>query len=129
MTSNPTVVFPRAKEVVLENLEVPRPKPGEVLIQTECTMISIGTEMTAFAGEYPKGSAWEKHFNFPYYPGYNNIGVVVQTGEGVSPSLKGKKLAPGGGTPPMSRSRRSISSHCRSRSLWSMPCSLPWPKS
>ena len=92
MTSNPTVVFPRAKEVVLENLEIPRPNPGEVLIRTECTMISIGTEMTAFAGEYPKGSAWEKHFTYPYYPGYNNIGEVVQVGEGVSPSLKGKKF-------------------------------------
>ena len=92
MTKNPTVVFPRAKEIVIENLEMPQPKPGEVLIKTECTMISIGTEMTALIGEYPKGSTWEKHFNYPYYPGYNNIGTVVQVGEGVSRELIGKKF-------------------------------------
>jgi len=92
MKKNPTIVFPRAKEVTLETREIPQPKPGEVLLKTECTMISIGTEMTAFSGEYPKGSAWEKHFNYPFYPGYNNIGVVVGTGEGVSPELIGKKF-------------------------------------
>lgn len=91
MTKNPTVVFPSAKDVALENLEVPPLKPGEVLLKSQCTLISIGTEMTAFAGEYPKGSTWDRHFQYPYYPGYNNIGVVMKTGEGVSQSLVGKK--------------------------------------
>jgi len=92
MTKNPTVVFPRAKEVAIEDREVPQPKPGEVLLKTDCTMISIGTEMTAFSGDHPKGSTWEKHFIYPYFPGYNNIGIVVKTGEGVSPTLAGKRF-------------------------------------
>ncbi len=39
-------------------------------------MISIGTEMTALCGEFPKGTNWKKFFSCPYYPGYNNIGTV-----------------------------------------------------
>jgi 2-desacetyl-2-hydroxyethyl bacteriochlorophyllide A dehydrogenase len=93
MSKNPTVVFPQAKKATLENREIPRPKAGEVLLKTKCTMISIGTEMTAYSGEYPKGSSWEKHFSYPFFPGYNNIGIVEETGEGVDSSLIGKTFA------------------------------------
>ena len=56
-------------------------------------MVGTGTEMTAFMGEYLPGSVWEKHFKYPYYPGYNNIGTVVETGNGTDQELLGKKFA------------------------------------
>lgn len=95
MRKNPTIVFPEPKKTVIEELEIPAPGPGEVLIKSSRTMISIGTEMTAFCGEFPKGSNWEKFFSCPYYPGYNNIGTVVELGAGVDKSMLGKKLATG----------------------------------
>ena len=97
MRTNPTVVFPEAKRAVVEELEIPRPGPGQVLLKSSRTMISIGTEMTAFCGDFPPGSTWEKFFGCPYYPGYNNIGVVVEVGPGVDKALLGKRLATGGG--------------------------------
>jgi len=93
MKRNPTVIFPEAKKAVIEALDIPHPGEGEVLIKSACTMISTGTEMTAFMGEYLPGSVWEKHFKFPYHPGYNNIGTVIETGKGVPQELIGKKFA------------------------------------
>ena len=96
MGKNPTIVFPEPKKAVIEELDIPRPKSGEVLLKSSRTMISIGTEMTAFCGEYPPNSNWEKFFKCPYYPGYNNIGVVVDAGPGVDRSVIGKRLASSG---------------------------------
>ncbi len=95
MTDNPTIIFPESGKAIIENLTVPKPGPGEVLIKTLRTMISIGTEMTAFCGEFPAGTNWERFFSCPYYPGYNNIGVVVETGPGVDKTMLGRKLATG----------------------------------
>ena len=93
MTNNLSVVFPKAKLASLEELFLSHPGEGEVLIKTSCSMVSIGTEMTAFVGEYLPGSVWEKHFKYPYYPGYNNIGTVVETGPGTDKGLVGEKFA------------------------------------
>jgi threonine dehydrogenase-like Zn-dependent dehydrogenase len=93
MKKNPTVVFPEAQNAVIEELDIPWPGQGEVLIKSNCTMVSAGTEMTAFVGQYPPDSIWEKYFTFPYYPGYNNIGTVVETGNGTDKGLLGRKFA------------------------------------
>lgn len=93
MEKNPTIVFPEPKKAVIEEMDIPKPKTGEVLLKSRRTMISIGTEMTAFGGEFPPNSNWEKFFKCPYYPGYNNIGTVVDVGAGVDRSLIGRRLA------------------------------------
>jgi len=93
MNANPTVVFPEAKRAHIEELPMPHPGASEVLIKTSCSLISTGTEMTAFQGEHLPGSVWEEHFKFPYHPGYNNIGTVVETGAGADKNLLGKKFA------------------------------------
>lgn len=97
MKKNPTVFFPKAKQAVVKELDMPKPGPGQVLLKSSRTMISIGTEMTAFCGDFPAGSNWEKFFNCPYYPGYNNIGVVIEVGPGMDKKLLGKRLATSGG--------------------------------
>ncbi|KKR04717.1 MAG: Alcohol dehydrogenase zinc-binding domain protein [Candidatus Uhrbacteria bacterium GW2011_GWF2_39_13] len=96
MKKNPSIVFPEPGKAVIEELDMPLPGAGQVLIKSSRTMVSIGTEMTAFCGEFPMGSNWEKFFSCPYYPGYNNIGTVVELGQGVDKSMLGKKLATGG---------------------------------
>jgi 2-desacetyl-2-hydroxyethyl bacteriochlorophyllide A dehydrogenase len=93
---NPVIFFPEPKKAVIKNSDVPKPEVGQVLIKTSKTLISIGTEMTAFSGEFPEGSSWEKFFNCPYYPGYNNIGTVVDVGERVDKSYLGKRFATNG---------------------------------
>jgi NADPH-dependent curcumin reductase CurA len=50
---NPTIVFTKPQEVVLEDREIPSPKEGEVLIKTIRSLISIGTELTILSVKFP----------------------------------------------------------------------------
>jgi len=44
--TNPTVVFPEAGEVVVDDREKPTPDADEVLVETDLTLVSTGTELT-----------------------------------------------------------------------------------
>ena len=57
--------------------------PGHVLLKTECTLISPGTEFACLNGTDPSGA------NFPKTLGYSAVAKVVKTGEQV------KSLQPG----------------------------------
>ena len=93
MTDNPTIVFPAANQVVIENHPRPSPGPGQLLLKTRCTLISTGTELTLLGGAHEPGSAWAQGGGFPVTPGYNNISEVVAAGEGVPPTWIGKRVA------------------------------------
>lgn len=94
MDKNPTIVFTRPGEVIIENQEIPSPQEGQLLIKTVKTLISTGTELTILKSKnIPEGSAWAQYGKFPFEPGYNNIGVVVETGKGVEKDWIGKKVA------------------------------------
>jgi len=90
---NPTVVFKKPKEVVIEDRIKPQLGDGEVLIKTKCTLISTGTELTVLSGDFPKNSSWAEYGKYPFVPGYSNIGVVVEVGNGVDKSWLGVRVA------------------------------------
>jgi len=93
METNQAVVFKAPKQAEIQDVPMPVPKAGEVIIRTRCTLISTGTELTVFEGAFPKNSEWDKSVKFPHIPGYNNVGEVVSTGAGVDPGLVGKRFA------------------------------------
>jgi len=81
-TGNETVVFPEPRSVVVEDRSCPDPGPGEVLVETDCSLVSTGTELTILSGEYPEESQWDAYGQYPFVPGYNNVGRVVAVGDG-----------------------------------------------
>jgi threonine dehydrogenase-like Zn-dependent dehydrogenase len=89
---NPTVVFPQPGEVVLENRAIPEPTPGHVRIRTRLSLISTGTELTMFRGQFDADSGWAR-YPYPCTPGYDNVGDIDAVGEGVDPSLIGQRVA------------------------------------
>lgn len=93
MASNPTLVFVAPRRVVVEDRPAPEPKAGEVLIRTHCTQISIGTELSVLEGDTPGGEVWQEMRQYPYLPGYSNVGKVVAAGAGVSEELVGKRVS------------------------------------
>ena len=77
------VVCPEAGRFELETVDLPPPGQGQVLLRTEYTAVSPGTER-----------AWSLHepntpVRFPYHPGYCHVGRVIEVGPGV------RELAPG----------------------------------
>ena len=97
MAENPTVVFTGPRQVEVEDRPVPKPGAGEVLIRAHCSLVSIGTELSVLDGESPSGEGWKSLRKYPYVPGYDNVGVVIDVGEDVDPGWMSKRIASWGG--------------------------------
>jgi 2-desacetyl-2-hydroxyethyl bacteriochlorophyllide A dehydrogenase len=80
------IVWPSINQVELEDYTLPALKQGEVLIETEYSVISAGTEKAWFSG-MPNTSG-----KFPQYPGYSASGRIVETGAGVSDLKAGDRV-------------------------------------
>lgn len=81
------VIWPERATVDIETFELPNIKDDEILIATECTLISPGTER-AFLLSLPNARG-----GYPSRPGYSNIGKVVEVGENVSGYTVGDRVA------------------------------------
>jgi 2-desacetyl-2-hydroxyethyl bacteriochlorophyllide A dehydrogenase len=86
--ANPTIVIDAPSLVRLELGAKPEPGPGQLLVETSTTLISTGTEIAIFDGLVDG-------VEYPFLPGYSNIGVVTETGPGVSGDWKGRRVASG----------------------------------
>jgi len=93
MNTCKVIVFTALNQALIENIPLPAPEPGQLLIKTRRSLVSIGTELTALKADYPRGSNWEQRFPFPHRPGYSNIGEVVGLGQGVDSAWLGKIVA------------------------------------
>ena len=93
MKKNHIVWFPEVRKAEIKEEEIPVPGPGEYLVKSHVTLISTGTEMTAYCKEFEPGTSWEKNFSCPYYPGYTCIGEVVAAGPGMDASIIGRRVA------------------------------------
>jgi len=78
-----TVIFtaPRSAEIV--ERDIGEVGPGDLAIETVVTLISTGTEMTGYTGDFPDTSRWAEYVRYPFQPGYSSIGRVTETGKGV----------------------------------------------
>ncbi|MEI6422840.1 MAG: zinc-binding alcohol dehydrogenase [Lentisphaerota bacterium] len=97
MEKNFCIVFKEPKNAILDERPIPCPADNQVLIKTRKTLVSTGTELTAFSGDYPKDSKWAEYLEYPFMPGYNNIGEIVDAGAKVDKKWIGRKVASTGG--------------------------------
>ena len=112
MIEGTRVCWPEQGKVTLEPFTLPELRPGEVLIETEVTLISPGTER-AFFLELPNATP-----RYPYYPGYCNIGKVTAVAESTQTDLLvGDRVACGGNH---ASHVRFPADHC-----WKVPDGLP----
>ena len=93
MKDNPTVVFTKPRHVVLEKRAKPIPGDDQVLIRTERSLVSTGTELTILRAEYAPDSSWSWASRFPRTSGYSNVGTVIDIGSKVDRSWIGRRVA------------------------------------
>jgi 2-desacetyl-2-hydroxyethyl bacteriochlorophyllide A dehydrogenase len=85
-------VFAAPLQVILEPEEFSRPGPGQVLLRTERTLISTGTELTMLTGDFPPGSRWAAWVRYPVGAGYSNVATVVEVGADVESVQVGDRV-------------------------------------
>src|ERR1700692_1981221 len=78
------VVITGPNAVAVREVELPDPAPNQILVQTEASVISAGTELAVYTGTHQ----WLKDPNLPACksacePGYTAAGVVAAVGSAV----------------------------------------------
>lgn len=66
--------------------------PEQVLVKTSCSLISTGTELTCLRGRFAPDGHWARWARYPFAPGYSNVGLVIETGPGVSRLQPGTRV-------------------------------------
>ncbi|MGQ9554020.1 MAG: zinc-dependent alcohol dehydrogenase [Anaerolineae bacterium] len=80
------VVFTGPGVAEIEEFPVPEPGQHQVLVRTERSLFSAGTELTMLLGQL------STHRGYPCYPGYSNVGVVQAVGPGLEQPKVGQRL-------------------------------------
>lgn len=74
----PALIVPEFGRIELGRRPIPEPGPGKVLIRTDFSGVSVGTEMLAATGVR---ASWGP---VPFTPGYQGVGRIVSFGRGVA---------------------------------------------
>ncbi len=86
------IVFTAPRKVEVQEIEVPDPSPGQIMVQTLASLISTGTEGLCFNGDFDADSLWASAMKYPQHPGYSNVGRVIRVGAGVSQFKEGDRV-------------------------------------
>src|SRR5207247_8129914 len=80
--------------VEVREADLPDPGPGQVLVRTEASFVSAGTELAVYTGTHQ----WLKDPNlpdwkFPFRPGYSAAGTVAAVGAAVTGWKPGDRVS------------------------------------
>src|SRR5262245_10273963 len=92
-----SVVFTGERQVEVRPERVSPPGPKQLLVRTRCSLVSIGTELVCLERNFEAGTHWDRWVQYPFYPGYSNVGEVVEAGEEVEGFAPGQRVATRGG--------------------------------
>jgi 2-desacetyl-2-hydroxyethyl bacteriochlorophyllide A dehydrogenase len=92
----------RARQVVIvepfrtevREVDLPSPAPNQVLVQTEVSVVSAGTELAVYTGTHqwlkdPSLPEWK----FPFRPGYSAAGMVAAVGSAITEWKAGDRVS------------------------------------
>lgn len=86
------IVFTGKQEVMIEPFEAGTPGKGEVLVRSQLSLMSTGTENIVFNRLFDAGTHWDNWVKYPFYPGYSSVGTIEAVGEGVSTLAVGDRV-------------------------------------
>src|SRR5579871_2835565 len=119
------VVITEPYQAAVREVELPSPSANEILVQTEASAVSAGTELAVWTGTHQ----WLKDPNlpdwkFPFRPGYSAAGTIVAVGSAVTGWKVGERVSYPGNH---ASAELLTIGHERGR-LWRMPDKLDMEK-
>jgi 2-desacetyl-2-hydroxyethyl bacteriochlorophyllide A dehydrogenase len=79
-------------EVQTRDLDETTLKPGDLLVETEASYISTGTELANYTGKEPKVFIPGQWCTYPWRSGYGNVGIVRAVGPEVKRTQVGERV-------------------------------------
>ena len=77
------IVLTGKQQVELKNVAAPSVPDDGILVRTQLSLISTGTESICYRGEMDEGSHWDGWVKYPFNLGYSNVGRVEEVGAGM----------------------------------------------
>ncbi len=87
------LVFPGKQKVLIEDFDPGTPGSGKVLVRTQLSLMSTGTENIVFNRLFEPGTHWDNWVKYPFYPGYSSVGKIEAVGDGVTDLKVGQTVA------------------------------------
>ena len=91
-TNAQRIVFTGKQQVGLEPFDPGLPGKGQVLVRTQLSLMSTGTENIVFNRLFDPGTHWDNWVKYPFYPGYCSVGTVESVGEEVTNLKAGQRV-------------------------------------
>ncbi len=82
--TNTKLIVTAARTSELQQFPVPPVGERQILIRNRYTVMNLGTEMTLYSGDFPKGSWWDGWVKYPMPTGWGCVGEVIEVGEKVT---------------------------------------------
>ena len=94
------LLFSAPRRIEIQDEPLGAPAALEVLVETELSALSAGSELLAFRGELPPELAVDETlgalagatFRYPFHYGYASVGTVAATGDGVASDWIGRRV-------------------------------------
>ena len=78
------IVFTEKQKAELVEQKLPDMTSTSALVKTVVSLISTGTELACFRGEFDKDTNWADWVKYPFRPGYSTVGEIVEVGKDIS---------------------------------------------
>lgn len=86
------VVCQGPRRVALEERALADPGPGQLLVSSRVSLLSVGTELTTVRGDWPEGAFWRRITRYPGDLGYSLVGRVAAVGAGIGDFAVGDRV-------------------------------------
>ncbi len=87
------IIFPEKGKVALESFDLSPPGPGDLIVRTLYSLMSIGTETIILHQKYDPDTHFAQMFSFPQLQtGVQAVGEIEQLGDGVSEFSPGERV-------------------------------------
>ena len=86
------IVFSGRRQAILQNVKLPPLGPNSLLLRSEVSLISTGTELTTFGHCCEHGTHWDAWVKYPFQPGYATVARIAQAGKNIHRAKVGDKV-------------------------------------
>lgn len=87
-----SIVFTGPRKAILQELELPSPGRNQLLLRSRASLMSTGTELTAFSGRFDPDSHWHSWVKYPFQPGYATVAEIQSTGKEIRAARSGARV-------------------------------------
>jgi len=87
------ILFTGLRQLEFVEKELPELGADQVLVRTEVSLMSTGTENICFNRLFAPGTHWDNWVKYPFEPGYSTIGVIEDIGSDVKLVKIGDRVA------------------------------------